>query len=68
MIERSKQNVKARYVGKTKRFLHDRIYEHIGDVRTRKLEKPVAKHFTLPGHSLSDMTATIIEKFKVNCP
>ena len=68
MIERSKQNCKARYVGKTERFLHDRICEHIGDVRTRKLEKPVAKHFNLPGHSLSDITATIIEKVKANCP
>ena len=67
MIECSKPNCKARYIGETERFLHDRLCEHIGDVRTKKLEKPVAKHFNQPGHSLSDMTATIIEKVKVNC-
>ena len=67
MIECSKPNCKARYIGETERFLHDRLCEHIGDIRTKKLEKPVAKHFNQPGHSLSDMTATIIEKVKVNC-
>ena len=66
MIECKIQRCKANYIGETERFLHDRIFEHIRDIRTRKLEKPVAQHFNLPGHSLSDMTVTIMEKVKVN--
>ena len=47
MIQCKIQRCKARYLGETERFLHDRICEHIGDIRTRNLEKPVAKHFNL---------------------
>ena len=66
MIEFKIQRCKARYEGETERSLYDRICEHIGDLRTRKFEKTVAKNFNLPVHSLSGMTVTILEKVKVN--
>ena len=57
---------KTRYIGKREIDLHNPICEHIGDIKTIKLEKKtVAKHFYLPGHPLSDMTVTVMEKVKV---
>ena len=54
------------YIGETERNLFDRICEHIGYIRTQKQEKATGHHFNLPGHSLANMTATILEKMKVN--
>ena len=61
-----KSNAQRSYIGETERFWHDHICKHIGDIRTRKLEKPVAKHFKLTRYSLSDMTATKLKKVKVD--
>ena len=68
MIECNKPTCKQRYIGETERNLFDRICEHIGYIRTEKHEKATGHHFNLPGHSLANMTATILEKVKVNDP
>ena len=62
MIECRIQRCKERYIAETEIFLHDQICEHIGDIKTKMLEKPVAKHFNLTRNPLSDMTATIMKK------
>ena len=38
--------------------------EHIGYVRTKKLDKATSGHFNLPGHSISNMKVTMLEKMK----
>ena len=65
MIECNLQTCKQRYIGETHRNLHDTC-EHIGYIRTQKLEKATGKHLNLPGHSLSNMEVLILEKVKIN--
>ena len=43
-------------------LLHTRMNGHRSDIRTRKIEKLVAAHFTQPDHSLEDLQIMGIEK------
>ena len=54
------------YVGETENPLHIRMNGHRSDIRTKKLEKPVAAHFSLPGHSAEDLEVRGIEKIHSN--
>ena len=53
-----------KYVGETKRILKYRFAEHRGYVNNRDESQATGEHFNLPGHSVSDMTVTILEKVK----
>ena len=64
LIECNIANCKKRYIGETHKELHDRICEHLGYIRTKKLEKPTGNHFNSPGHSMANMTVTILEKVR----
>ena len=55
-----------RYIGETQRMLRFRIADHRGYVRQGDTNKATGAHFTLPGHSLSDMKFTVIEQVKKN--
>ena len=66
MIECNLPRCKQRYIGESERSLRDRISEHIGYVKTMKLDKTTGAHFNLPGHSLANLTATILEKVRSN--
>jgi hypothetical protein len=48
------------YVGETSRPLADRVNTHLSCIRTRK-ETPVAIHFNMTDHSISDFTIAGIE-------
>lgn len=50
------------YVGKTVQEASERFSTHRSDVNTKKIQKPVAEHFNLPGHSVSDMKFLPFEK------
>ena len=52
----------VQYVGETENPLHIRMNGHRSDIRTGKLEKPVAAHFSQPGHSAGDLQVCGIEK------
>ena len=52
MIECDISNCKKRYIGETERTLKDRLSEHIGYIKTKKLEKSTGNHFNQPGHSV----------------
>ena len=54
-----------KYVGETKRILKYRFAEHRGYVNNSD-ETATGQHFNLPGHSLSDLTVTILEKVRSN--
>ena len=64
MIECQKQYCKEKYIGETERELRERISEHRGYIHNKVKSQATGAHFNLPGHSLSDMKVTILEKVK----
>ena len=50
------------YIGETERTVKERFLEHKGYVTTRTMSKATGRHFNERGHSVSDMTLTILEK------
>ena len=64
MNECQKDFCKERYIGKTERELRERISEHRGYIYNKKVSMATGEHFNLPGHQLSDMKVTIIDKVK----
>jgi len=55
------------YIGETERILADRFREHIGYAKSAILTQS-GNHFNLPGHTLSNMKVTVLEKCKENNP
>ena len=53
---------KQNYIGETKRPLKARFGDHLGYVRNNKLNEPTGKHFNLPGHNITMMQISILEK------
>ena len=52
-----------RYIGETSRILKFRLAEHRGYVNNGD-DTATGEHFNLPGHSLSDLSITILEQVK----
>ena len=52
----------VQYIGESDRSLQDRFAEHRGYVTNRHIHKATGYHFNLPGHRISDMEVTILEK------
>ena len=50
------------YIGETKNMLKFCVDQHRGYVNNEKLDTASGAHFNLPGHSLSDLSVTILEK------
>ena len=50
------------YIGETERSLQERFSEHKHYVTSKLITKATGFHFNLPGHSVSDMKVTILEK------
>ena len=61
-----KERCKEAYIGETKRLLRSRIADHCGYVQNQKVDTATGTHFNLPGHSLADMTVTVLEQSKRN--
>jgi hypothetical protein len=51
-------------VGETKRTFKERIAEHLGDIKNLRLNKPLGKHFNLPGHKFGTIKTFILEIIK----
>ena len=66
LIEFNKDNCKQRYIGESKRPLRHRLAEHRGYIVNRHIDKATGAHFTSPGHSVSNLTVTILEEVKYN--
>ena len=64
MIECEKDDCQKRYIGFSTQEFRLRIYKHIGYVKNKNISKAMGEHFNLPGHNLSNMKFTIIEKVK----
>ena len=48
------------YIGETGRRLSDRFAEHLRSVRNNDVDKPVARHFNVANHSISDINVCAI--------
>ena len=64
LIECTKEQCKEKYIGETHRSLKEQTQEHISYVKSIFPTKSTGVHFNLPGHTLSNMTVTILEKVK----
>ena len=53
-----------RYIGESKRALKDRLADHRGYVSNEYTNIVMGSHFNQPGHALSHLSITIIEKQK----
>ena len=53
---------KKQCVGETKNALHIRMNGHQSDIKHRRLKKLVANHFNSEGHSLEDLSISVIEQ------
>ena len=64
LVECNKELCKEKYIGESYRSLKDRTMEHVSYIKSIFPTKATGEHFNLAGHSLSNMTITIIEKVK----
>ena len=62
LIECQKEECKERYIGQSSRPLKERVKEHVDYIRKLFLTQAASQHFNMPGHDLSNMTITILEK------
>ena len=53
---------KQNYIGETKRPLRVRCGDHLGYVRNQKLNESTGYHFNLPGHNITMIQITVLEK------
>ena len=65
-MECDKENCHKKYIGETGRIFKYRLDEHRGYINTKDESQPTGAHFNLPGHSLANLKATIIEQVLVN--
>ena len=64
ILECDKDNCNQRYIGMTERLFKYRLAEHRGYIQNQVTSKATGAHFNLPGHSLANMKATILEQVK----
>ena len=64
MIECNIDRCKMRYIGESERKLQKRFADHRGYVKNRILTQATGFHFNKPGHDISNMSITAIEKVK----
>ena len=62
LIECYKEGCNNRYIGESSRPLKERLKEHVDYVKRLFPIQVTGQHFNMPGHSLSNMTITILEK------
>ena len=59
---------REQYIGETEKTLSQRFAQHRGYVRNKDLDKATGSHFNQPGHQMSDMKVTILEKIYSDDP
>ena len=64
IIKCNKDNCQEYYIGETGNELRKRITQHRGYVNNKETKKATGFHFNLPGHSITDMKVTILEKIR----
>ena len=59
---------RCEYIGLSSRSFQKRFYEHQYYVKSDKISEPSGEHFSLPGHSLSDMKGMVLEEVRNSDP
>ena len=62
LIECDKETCKMKYIGETGRIFKFRLYEHRGYVNNKDEGQATGAHFNLPGQSLANLKATVLEQ------
>ena len=63
LIQCDKENcLENKYIGETEKPMHERGYV------TRNTKDATGRHFNKPGHTLGNMSITILERVKSNDP
>ncbi|XP_065428293.1 multivesicular body subunit 12B isoform X1 [Chrysemys picta bellii] len=52
----------AMYIGQTGQSVRKRINGHKSDIRNHNIQKPVGEHFSLSGHSITDLKVAILQQ------
>ena len=66
LIECDKDKCKQKYIRETGRIFKFCLDEHRGYINSKDESQPIGLHFNLPGHTLANMKATIIEQVKIH--
>ena len=66
LIECNKDNCRQRYIGETGRVFKFRLDEHRGYINNKVESQATGRHFNLPGHSLANLEATVIEQVQIH--
>ena len=53
MVGCNKEKCNEVYIGESERRLKDRISDHIGYIKNRKIETPTGEHFSQKGHNVT---------------
>ena len=68
LIQCDKENCKEnKYIGETSKPMHERLSQHRGYV-TRNTQDATGRHFNRPGHTLANMSMTVLERVKSTDP
>ena len=64
LIECNIDTCKMRYIGESERKLRERLSDHRSYINNNMKNKATGHHFNLPGHSIDNITITVIEKVR----
>lgn len=64
LIECNNENCSSKYIGESERPMKDCLGNHKGYINNNQWNQPTGEHFNLPGHSINNLTITILEKVK----
>ena len=56
------------YIGETEHTLRERFLQHRGYVRRKENDRSTGHHFNLPGHNMSHMTISVLERINSSDP
>ena len=59
---------KQQYIGETEHSVRKRFLQHRGYVRRQETEKATGHHFSQPGHNMSDMSISVLERIRQSDP
>ena len=66
LIQCNKDSCRQKYIGETGRIFKFRLDEHRGYITNKVESQATGRHFNLPGHSLANLEATVIEQVQTN--
>ena len=66
MLKCNLDKCKLRYIGESNRSVKYRLADHRGYIIKQQGDKATGAHFNTPGHSLANLTCTVLETVRYN--